>query len=293
MPELPGISIEQGMTRHYPFGDAAAHVVGYVAAVSEQELDGNPLLELPDFRIGKSGVEKSQDAELRGTAGTSQVEVNALGRVVRELARVSGKPGQDVVVGLDMAMQEFVTRRCSAEQSVSCVLLDVVSGDVLALVSSPSFDPVPFTTGLTPAMWQELSSDPRKPLSNKVIAGVYPPGSTFKPVVAAAALTAGVLTPETSFTCPGYLTLGNATFHCWRHGGHGTLRLRDAIKKSCDVFFYETARRLGIDRLAAMAGAWALGASSVSIFQGSAPALSRAGSGSSPTPASGGCRGKP
>jgi penicillin-binding protein 2 len=253
MPELPGISIEQGMTRHYPFGDAAAHVVGYVAAVSEQELDGNPLLELPDFRIGKSGVEKSQDAELRCTAGTSQVEVNALGRVVRELARVSGKPGQDVVVGLDMAMQEFVTRRCSAEQSVSCVLLDVVSGDVLALVSSPSFDPVPFTTGLTPAMWQELSSDPRKPLSNKVIAGVYPPGSTFKPVVAAAALTAGVLTPETSFTCPGYLTLGNATFHCWRHGGHGTLRLRDAIKKSCDVFFYETARRLGIDRLAAMA----------------------------------------
>jgi len=158
-----------------------------------------------------------------------------------------------------MAMQEFVTRRCSAEQSVSCVLLDVVTGDVLALVSSPSFDPVPFTTGLTPAMWQELSSDPRKPLSNKVIAGVYPPGSTFKPVVAAAALTAGVLTPETSFTCPGYLALGNATFHCWRHGGHGTLRLRDAIKKSCDVFFYETARRLGIDRLAAMARRFGFG----------------------------------
>src|SRR5262245_50475454 len=165
LPELPGVSIEQGMTRHYPFGDAAAHVVGYVAAVSEQELDGNPLLELPDFRIGKSGVEKSQDTGLRGTAGTSQVEVNALGRVVRELARVSGKPGQDVVVSLDMAMQEFVTRRCSAEQSVSCVLLDVVTGDVLALVSSPSFDPEPFTTGLAPAMWQELSSDPRKPLS--------------------------------------------------------------------------------------------------------------------------------
>ena len=170
-----------------------------------------------------------------------------------------GKPGQDIVVSLDMALQEFVTRRCSAEQSVSCVLLDVVTGDVLALVSSPSFDPVPFTTGLTPAMWQELSSDPRTPLSNKVIAGVYPPGSTFKPVVAAAALTAGVLTPETSFTCPGYLTLGNATFHCWRHGGHGTLRLGDAIKKSCDVFFYETARRLGIDRLAAMARRFGFG----------------------------------
>ena len=258
-PELPGVSIDQGVTRNYPFGETAAHVVGYVAAVSEQELDGDPLLELPDFRIGKSGVEKSQDAELRGVAGTSQVEVNAFGRVVRELARVPGKPGEDVVTSLDMTMQEFVTRRCSAEQSVSCVLLDAANGDVLALVSSPSFDPTPFSTGLTQAMWQELSSDPRRPLSNKVIAGVYPPGSTFKPVVAAAALTAGVLTPETSFTCPGYLTLGDATFHCWRHGGHGTLRLHDAIKKSCDVFFYETARRLGIDRLAAAARRFGFG----------------------------------
>jgi len=258
-PELPGVSIEQGVTRNYPFGETAAHVIGYVAAVSEAELTGDPLLELPDFRIGKSGVEKSQDTELRGSAGTSQVEVNAFGRVVRELARVEGKPGEDIVIGLDMAMQEFVTRRCGAEQSVSCVLLDAVTGDVLALVSSPGFDPVPFSAGLTPAMWQDLSNDPKKPLSNKVIAGVYPPGSTFKPVVATAALTAGVLTPKTPVTCPGYLTLGNATFHCWRHHGHGTLRLHDAIKKSCDVFFYETARRVGIDRLAAMARRFGFG----------------------------------
>jgi penicillin-binding protein 2 len=259
VPELPGVSIDQGVTRHYPFGATTAHVVGYVAAVSEQELDGDPLLELPDFRIGKSGVEKSQDAGLRGTAGTSQVEVNALGRVVRELARVPGKPGQDAVTSLDLVMQQFVTRRCSTEQSVACVLLDAVTGDILALVSSPSFDPAPFSTGLTPGMWQELSNDPRKPLSNNVIGGVYPPGSTFKPVVAAAALTAGVLTPETSFTCPGYLEFGNTTFHCWRHGGHGTLRLRDAIKKSCDVFFYETSRRVGIDRLAGMARRFGFG----------------------------------
>lgn len=258
-PELPGVSIEQGVTRHYPFGETSAHAVGFVAAVSEAELTGDPLLELPDLRIGKSGVEKSQDTELRGIAGTSQVEVNAFGRVVRELARVPSKPGQDVVISLDMAMQDFVTRRCSSEQSVSSVLLDVVTGDVLALVSSPSFDPAPFANGLTPAVWQELSNDPRKPLSNKVVAGVYPPGSTFKPIVATAALTAGVMTPETPVTCPGYLTLGNATFHCWRHGGHGTLRLRDAIKKSCDVFFYETARRVGIDRLAAMARRFGFG----------------------------------
>jgi len=259
MPELPGILIEPGITRHYPFGEAASHVIGYVAAVSEQELSGDPLLELPDFRIGKAGIEKAQDSELRGTAGTSQVEVNAFGRGVREIARVPGKPGHDVVTSLDMSMQECVTRRCSVEQSVASVLLDAATGELLALVSIPSFDPVPFSAGLTPAMWQELSNDPRQPLSNKAIAGVYPPGSTFKPVVAAAALTAGVLTAETQITCPGYLSLGDATFHCWRHGGHGTLRLRDAIKKSCDVFFYETARRVGIDRLSAMARRFGFG----------------------------------
>jgi penicillin-binding protein 2 len=253
IPELPGVAIEQGLTRSYPLGETAAHAIGYVAAVSEAELSGDPLLELPDFRIGKSGIEKSQDAELRGSAGTSQVEVNAFGRVVRELARVPDKPGKDVVSCLDAVMQEFLVRRCATEESVASVLLDAVTGDILALASSPSFDPAPFAIGLTPAVWQQLSADPRNPLTNKAIAGVYPPGSTFKPVVATAALTAGVLTPETPISCPGYLELGNATFHCWREHGHGTLRLREAIKRSCDVFFYETARRLGIDRLAAMA----------------------------------------
>ena len=260
IPELPGVSIDQGVTRHYPFGETAAHVVGYVAAVSEQELDGDPLLELPDFRIGKSGVEKSQDSELRGIAGTSQVEVNAFGRVVRELARVPGKPGQDVVTSLDMAMQEFVdpplqrraerleraARRADRRRAGPGLEPELRSGAVLDRAHLRRCG-------------RSCPSDPRKPLSNKVIAGVYPPGSTFKPVVAAAALTAGVLTPETSFTCPGYLAFGDATFHCWRHGGHGTLRLRDAIKKSCDVFFYETARRVGIDRLAAMARRFGFG----------------------------------
>jgi cell division protein FtsI/penicillin-binding protein 2 len=134
VPELPGVSVEQGLTRHYPLGETAAHAVGYVAAVSERELTGDPLLEPPDFHIGKSGIEKSEDLPLRGAAGTRQVEVNAFGRVVRELARIEGEPGQDIVIGLDAAMQDFVSRRCSGEQSVACVLLDVASGEVLALV---------------------------------------------------------------------------------------------------------------------------------------------------------------
>jgi penicillin-binding protein 2 len=273
MPELPGVSIEQGLTRHYPLGETAANAVGYVAAVSELELTGDPLLELPNFQIGKSGVEKSQDLALRGTAGTRQVEVNAVGRVVRELTRIEGKPGQDVVIGLDAAMQEFVTRRCSGEQSVACVLLDAATGEVLALVSIPSFDPLIFSNGLSSAMWRQLSADPRHPLIDKSIAGVYPPGSTFKPMVAMGALAAGVLTPETPITCTGALRFGNAVFHCWRHGGHGTLHLRNAIKESCDVFFYETAHRLGIDRLAAMAHRFGYGATLGLDIPGERPGL--------------------
>ncbi len=258
-PELPGVSIDRGLIRFYPYGPTAAHVLGYVAAVSEKELNGDPLLEQPDFRIGKAGVEKSEDVALRGSAGSSQIEVNAYGRVVREIGRNEGQPGQDVVLGLDAGMQDFVTKRCNVEQSVACVLLDAVTGDILALVSSPSYDPMLFSAGLTQAMWQDLSTDPRNPLSDKAIGGLYPPGSTFKPMVALAALENGAITPDTAVTCPGYLELGDATFHCWQKGGHGTLRLHDAIKKSCDVYFYETARRTGIDHIAAMAHRFGFG----------------------------------
>jgi penicillin-binding protein 2 len=259
VPELPGVAIEQGMTRHYPFGDTAAHVIGYVAPVAEKELTGDPLLELPDFRIGKSGIEKSHDLDLRGTAGTSEVEVNAFGRVVRELSREEADSGKEIVLGLDMALQDLAARRCAAEQSAACVLLDAVTGDVLALVSSPGFDPVAFGAGLTPVMWRDLVANPRNPLSNKAVAGTYAPGSTFKPMVALAALEAGVITPDTQVSCPGHFALGNTVWHCWRKGGHGTLNLRNAIKHSCDVFFYETARRLGIDRIAAMAKRFGFG----------------------------------
>jgi penicillin-binding protein 2 len=260
IPELPGISIEQGLTRFYPLGATAAHTLGYVAAVAERDLNGDPLLELPDFRIGKAGIEKAQDTALRGTAGTRQVEVNAFGRVVRELTRSEARAGADVVSTLDKAMQEFATTRCAQEQSVASVLLDALTGDVLALVSYPGFDPLAFSTGLSQAQWQSLSGDPAHPLVDKAVAGVYPPGSTFKPVVAAAALSAGAMTPQTVVFCPGFLQLGNATFHCWRPGGHGPVRLRDAIKRSCDVYFYETAKRLGIDRLAEVARQFGYGA---------------------------------
>ena len=148
VPELPGVSIEEGLVRNYPYGVLAAHVLGYVAAVSEKDLTGDPLLELPDFRIGRSGVEKSRDERLRGLAGASEIEVNAYGRVVRELSRRPGQPGEDVVLGLDIALQEFIARRVERESSIACVLLDAANGDILAMLSSPSFDPMQFSTGL-------------------------------------------------------------------------------------------------------------------------------------------------
>jgi penicillin-binding protein 2 len=258
--ELPGVSIEQALTRYYPFGEAVSHAVGYVAAVSEQDLNGDdPLLELPDFRVGKSGIEKAYDLDLRGTAGTSQVEVNAFGRVVRELAREEGMPGRDIALGIDMALQDLAAKRCAAQGSASCVLLDAWTGEVLVLASTPGYDPGAFAAGLSQQAWQKLVNDPLNPLADKAIGGTYAPGSTFKPMMAIAALEASLITPETEFYCPGYFTLGNAVFHCWKHGGHGNIALRRAIRESCDVFFYHCADLLGIDRIADMAHRFGLG----------------------------------
>lgn len=261
VPELPGISIEQALQRSYPLGLVGSHVVGYVAAVTENELRAshNPLLELPDYRIGKSGIEKAYDSELRGAPGRAEVEVNAFGRVLRELSREKGNSGEDIILSLDVALQELAARRCAEEKSAAAVVLDAWTGEVLALASSPGYDPNDFAVGLTPAQWQDLSADPFHPLTDKAIAGSYAPGSTFKPIAALAALAAGSITPETHFFCPGYFTLGDAVFHCWKRSGHGSLAVRDAIKHSCDVFFYNVAQRVGIDALAEMANRFGLG----------------------------------
>lgn len=257
-PDLPGISIEVGLTRFYPYATEAAHVLGYVAAVSESELTGDPLLELPDFRIGKNGIEKIHDQHLRGKAGTSQVEVNALGRVIRELSREEGQPGRRIELTLDMELQRFTMNRLG-EESAAAVIMDVHNGDVLTLASTPGFDPNAFNRGLTPNEWEELISNERGPLTNKAIAGQYAPGSTFKMVVALAALEAGVISPSQRVFCPGHLELGDTRFHCWKKYGHGHMDMHDAIKHSCDVYFYEVSKRLGIARIAAMAERLGLG----------------------------------
>jgi penicillin-binding protein 2 len=259
-PELPGLMIDVGQSRVYPHGALAAHVVGYVGAVSERELTGDPVLQLPGFRIGKNGVEKVHDLALRGKAGTSQVEVNAVGRVIRELDRSEGDRGQQVVLTLDFELQKFTAERLSKEQSAAAAVVDVRTGEVLALSSVPSFDPNLFNTGITPQDWRGLVSDPRSPLTNKAIAGHYAPGSTFKPMVALAALEAGVVHPEHTVFCKGRIKLGDTRFHCWKRGGHGWLDMHGAIQQSCDIYFYDVARRVGVDRISEMANRFGLGA---------------------------------
>jgi penicillin-binding protein 2 len=257
-PTLPGVSIEAGTTRHYPHGDPMAKVLGYVAAVSEKELTGEPLLELPGFRIGKNGIERHYDTELRGASGNSHVEVNAVGRVIREVSREEGAPGREAVLTLHAGLQNFVHQRLVGERSASAVVMDIHGGEVLALSSVPAYDPNAFNYGLSSEAWHRLINDPLSPLSNKAIAGLYSPGSTFKMIVALAALEAGV-GPDHRAYCPGFMKLGNAKFHCWKRQGHGKVDMFDAIKQSCDVYFYDIARRAGIDRISAMAKRFGMG----------------------------------
>jgi penicillin-binding protein 2 len=257
-PDLPGIIIDVGQSRFYPYALETAHVLGYVAAVSEGEATGDPLLELPGFRIGKSGVEKVYDLALRGTSGSSQVEVNAFGRVIRELERNEGQPGTRLQLTIDTELQKLASEKLRSE-SGSVVVMDIHSGDVLAMVSTPGYDPNAFNKGLSAAEWNALISNDRSPLINKTIGGHYAPGSTFKMVVALAALEKGVISSESEVFCSGETKLGNATFHCWKRGGHGITKLKKGISQSCDVYFYEIAKRTGIERIAEMARRFGLG----------------------------------
>ncbi|MEX1036313.1 MAG: penicillin-binding protein 2 [Sneathiella sp.] len=260
-PDLPGIQVDVGSTRDYPYSNLFAHIVGYVGAVSEKDLQDqeyDPLLELPEFRIGKSGIEKYYDQTLRGKAGLSRLEANAYGRIIRELNRKEGVPGNDAVLTIDKQLQDFAVRRMG-EESAAAVVIDIHSGDILSMVSVPSFDPNAFAGGISTAEWKELVENPKRPLGNKAVAGQYPPGSTFKMIVALAALESGVITADHEVFCGGHTQLGKHRFHCWKRGGHGTLKLEDAISQSCDIYFYDIARKVGVDKIAEMAHRFGLG----------------------------------
>lgn len=253
LPDLRGIDADAGSVREYPDAAYFSHVLGYVNEPTEEEADGDPVLQLPGFRVGRQGVEATAEEDLRGVAGNKQLEVNAFGQEVRKLSRQEQTPGKNLVLTIDADLQKFAMDRISESISGAAVLMDVRNGDVLALASEPGYDPNEFVTGLTQARMDEYRTDPRHPLFNKAVQGVYPPGSTFKMVTALAGLEHGVISPNEYVTCYGHTQLGNRTFHCWKRGGHGAMNMKLSLKHSCDVYYYEVAKRVGIDNIKKMA----------------------------------------
>ena len=255
-PSLPGITPEVGLSRHYPLGPNFAHIVGYVGPVSDSDLnraeDPDPLLRIPRFQIGKVGVEAKYEEDLRGRAGAKHVEINAHGRVMRELERREGNSGRNIQITVDAGLQNYVQARLG-DESASAVVMDCNSGDILAIASSPSYDPNKFVRGISFDDYGLLRDNDHRPLASKTVQDAYPPGSTFKMVTALAGLEDGILDPNARVFCPGHLDVSNRKFHCWKTGGHGQVNLEQSLRESCDVFYYDLALKLGIEKISAMA----------------------------------------
>ncbi|MCY4287729.1 MAG: penicillin-binding protein 2 [Aestuariivita sp.] len=261
-PALPGISPEVGFTRVYPRGADFAHVVGYVGPVSDHDLEKidnpNQLLRIPRFQIGKVGVEAQKEDLLRGKAGSKQLEINAVGRVMRELERRDGETGADIQLTIDANLQAYAQARLG-ENSASAVVIDLPTGDLRAITSSPSFDPNKFVRGISSTDYNALLNNKFRPMASKSVQGIYPPGSTFKMITALAALEDGLITPEDVIFCPGHLEVSERRFHCWKRGGHGSINLHQSLAQSCDVYFYHLAQKVGQQRIAAMSRRFGLG----------------------------------
>jgi penicillin-binding protein 2 len=261
-PALPGITPEVGLSRAYPRGELFAHVAGYVGPVSERDLaryeDPPQVLRIPRFQIGKVGVEAKAEEDLRGTAGAKRVEVNAVGRVMRELDRREGQSGADIQLTIDTDLQEYVSARLG-EESASVVVMDLEKGDLLAISSAPSYDPNLFVRGISHADYNALNQNDHRPLASKTVQDAYPPGSTFKMVTALAAMEAGLMTPDDTTYCGGAMEVGSREFRCWRRGGHGNMNLESSLRESCDVYYYDLALKVGIEAIASMARRLGLG----------------------------------
>lgn len=254
-PDLPGIVIEEGINRYYGAGEASTHVVGYVSLLNDKDLEGdkeNPLFDLPGYRIGRLGIEQAFEEKLQGTPGVRKTEVNAFGRSVRVLEDTPPVAGEDIHLTIDNRLQKFALDAFGRE-SGSAILTDVRTGEVLAMVSAPSFDPNLFTVPLSVKNWKKLSENPKTPLQNKAISGVYSPGSTFKIVLTLAGLESKEVTPYSKIKCTGRTKLGNQLFHCWKRDGHGSVNATEALKHSCDVYYYETSQKIGVDKIVSVA----------------------------------------
>ncbi|MEO5862058.1 MAG: penicillin-binding protein 2 [Burkholderiales bacterium] len=262
---FPGVDINARLFRNYPQGLSASHVIGYIGRINDKDLEALEAEgKLSNYRgsdhLGKIGIEESYEDELHGQTGFEQVEIDAGGRAVRSLSREEPVAGNNLILGLDLKLQQ-ITEKAFGKYRGALVAIDPKSGEILAFVSQPGFDPNLFVDGIDQASWDEYSSSPEKPLNNRAIRGVYPPGSTIKPFMALAGLHYGIRTPTTSIFDPGYYSLSGSShrYRCWRSGGHGSVALKKSIVISCDTYYYGLAHELGIDRMHDFLGKFGFG----------------------------------
>ncbi|MCX5910641.1 MAG: penicillin-binding protein 2 [Deltaproteobacteria bacterium] len=246
--DLPGVMVDVVIRRNYPYGPLASHVIGHLGEISQEELEkeayGSHKL---GYLVGKYGIEQKYELELMGESGGRQIEVNAMGRMMRVLGTVEPNPGNNLSLTLDLELQKAAAEALAGKNG-AVVALDPRNGDILAMVSKPDFDPNFFARGITPDNWKSIIGNPARPLQNRATQGQYPPGSVFKIVTALAALEEKAITPDTVFSCSGAFPFGNRDYHCWKKEGHGRVDLRRAIVESCDVYFYQVGLRLGVTR---------------------------------------------
>jgi penicillin-binding protein 2 len=259
--EIRGIKPVVSVDRKYLKDGSSFHIIGYVSEASVKDLENSELLRkvnMPGLKTGKNGLEKTLNEAMLGKPGVQRFEVNAYGKRIKELKFIGGTPGKDFRTTIDQEIQKFASISIKDKSGSVCVM-DIFTGDIVSMVSSPTFDPNKFVHGISQKDWMVLIKNEKKPLINKSLAGLYPPGSTIKPIVALSALENDVISPQFVVECSGSMELYGQTYHCWKEKGHGYMDLRNAIKQSCDIYFYETARRLGIDRLSVTAKQFGLG----------------------------------
>jgi len=265
--ELDGVEPIVSVARTYP-DNSSAHILGYVSQISAKDLKTKKYLKdlsVPGMTIGKTGLERKLDKEIIGKIGFQRYEVNAFGKRIKEIQINEGQAGKSFKTTLDYEVQKYTNGLLKDKAAAVCVM-DVYNGDIVSLVSAPTFEPNAFVHGLDKKYWNSLIQDGKKPLTNKALSGLYPPGSTIKTLVALSALENGIMKPSDTFRCKGKIELHGEKFHCWEKKGHGIVNLRKGIQRSCDVYFYEIARKLGVDRLSVTAKKFGLGEQVLSDF---------------------------
>ena len=259
--ELVGVKPVMTISRDYPFSDIYTHVLGYVSQPNEEDILANEVIQekfVPGIKIGKSGLEKTLENDLIGVNDIQRYEVNAYGKRINQLEYQKGKKGSKIRITLDTEVQKLCANLMQ-DKAGSISVMDIYTGEVIAMYSSPSYDPNLFLFGISQDEWQLIRNNPLKPLTNKTLSGLYSPGSTIKPIVALSALENNIIDTNFKVQCKGKIELHGQTFHCWKEKGHGFVSLKNAMKQSCDVYFYEVARKLGVDRLQITADKFGLG----------------------------------